>query len=192
MEYLHRVTSRWKEEVQTGRLDRWDSWDDFILHVLKTVEYSLLVTNFKHQECQKILQLALEGRLNALGVFRNMNQVIVHAQLCFQGLGIPSLYISQGIAHIEALLNAPPLEGMTGRLFTCSVEDLKLEVGLLGYFLQHNYKYFKWVTSQCWWMSTWEFVCTGWIQVKDVLQDLPLSQINDEHLCFFRQPPWWT
>ncbi len=111
-----------------------------------------------------------------------MNRTIVHAPLHFQGLGIPSVYISQGIAHIKALLDAPPLKGITGSLLTCLVEDLKLEIGLSRHFLQRDYKCFKQAMTQFWWMCTWEFPHTGCIWIEDPLQDLPLCRINDVHL----------
>ncbi len=57
-----------------------------------------------------------------------MNRTIVHAPIHFQGLGIPSLYVPQSIAHIKALLDDPPLEDITGSLLTCWTENLKLEM----------------------------------------------------------------
>ncbi len=61
-----------------------------------------------------------------------MNRTIIYAPIHFQGLCIPSRYVFQGIAHSEALLDDPPLEGITGSLLTCLAEDFKLEIGLLG------------------------------------------------------------
>ncbi len=100
-----------------------------------------------------------------------MNWTIVHAPICFQGLGIPSLYVFQGIAHIKVLLDAPPLEGITGSLLTCSAEDLKLEICLPGFFLKRYFKCFQHATMPCWWTSSWEFAHTGQIQIEDPLQD---------------------
>ncbi len=111
-----------------------------------------------------------------------MNQVIVYAPLHFQGLGFPSQYVSQGIAHIGALLDAPPQEGIPGSLLTCLAEDLKWEIGPPGYFLQQDYRRFEKATAQCWRMSTWEFIHIGQIQIKNPLPDLPLGRINNEHL----------
>ncbi len=47
-----------------------------------------------------------------------MDQDIVHGPLKFQGLGMPSLYTSQGIAHAEALVDAPVAAGIAGSLLT--------------------------------------------------------------------------
>ncbi len=70
--------------------------------------------------------------------------------LCkYQGLGIPSLYISQGISHIKALINAPPAEGIVGSLLKCSAEGLKLKIGLPGNFLQHEYKWLQPAVTEC-------------------------------------------
>ncbi len=57
----------------------------------------------------------------------------------FQGLRIPSLYLSQGITHLITLVNIFPIEGITGKLLICSAEDLKIEVGLPGPLLTHDF-----------------------------------------------------
>ncbi len=72
----------------------------------------------------------LEGGLLAAGICRNMHWEIVHWPLHYQGLGIPSLYTTKGISHLEALLDAPPAEGITGKLLMCLAEDIKVEIGL--------------------------------------------------------------
>ncbi len=149
---------------------------------IKTLEYLLPVTTLTHHKCWQIIQPALEGGLPASGICKNMNRAIVHIPLHFQVLGIPSLYISQGIVHIEALLNAQPLEGTMGSLLMCSAENLKMEIRLLGHFLQQYYKWLEKATTQCWWTSTWGFVHTDWIQIEDSLPDLPLRRMNDKHL----------
>ncbi len=144
------------------------------------LEYPLLVTTFSSEDCRGILQPALEVGLPTSGICQNMNRAIVHAPLCFQGLGIPSLYVSQGISHIEALLNEPPLEA--GSLLIFSAEDLKLEVGLPGHLLQQDYKRFQRAITPCWWMSTWEFAHIGQIWLEDNLLDLPLQRIHDQYI----------
>ncbi len=74
-----------------------------------------------------------------MGIYRKIHQEIVHGPLKYQGLGIPSLYMMQEITHVEALLDIPPIEGIMGKVLTCLVEDLKVEVGLPGMFLQHDF-----------------------------------------------------
>ncbi len=49
---------------------------------------------------------------------------------------MPSLYMTQGIAYIEVLIDVTPLESIMGEPLTCSAKDSKLEIGLLGPLLQ--------------------------------------------------------
>ncbi len=101
-----------------------------------------------------------------------MHQDIVHTPIRFQGVGILSLYLSQGIAHVEALLGTTPLEGITGSLLSCSAEDLKLEMGLQGYLLQQDFKCLGKAMTQCCLTNIWEFMHTGKISINHPLQDL--------------------
>ncbi len=83
---------------------------------------------FSYNEYQAIFHLILEGGLQAVNICQSMHWEIVHRPLKYQGLGIPSLYMMQGITHVEALLDAQPAKEIMGKLLICSVEDLKVKV----------------------------------------------------------------
>ncbi len=68
-----------------------------------------------------------------------MHHAIVHTPLKFQGLGIPSLYMTQGIIQLEALIDTLITKENMSSLIQCSAEDLKIEVGLPGHLLQQDY-----------------------------------------------------
>ncbi len=65
-----------------------------------------------------------------MGIIWNIYQEVLHGPFKYQGLGIPSLYTSQDISHVEGLLDTSPQDGITGMLLLCLAEDLKLEIGL--------------------------------------------------------------
>ncbi len=96
-----------------GDLDLQDALDDRTLQVMKKLDYSLPMTTFSQTECRQILQLALKGGSLASDICRNMPRDTMHAALCCQGLGIPSLYVIQGISHIKALIDTTPTNSIT-------------------------------------------------------------------------------
>ncbi len=100
----------------------------------KNIGISLSGHYLYSMKCQKTLHQVLEGGLSALGTFCHMHWDIVHTLLEFQRLAIASLYTTHGISHMEALVDPPPMERIMWSLVTYSVEDLKLEIGLLGPF----------------------------------------------------------
>jgi hypothetical protein len=54
-----------------------------------------------------------------------------------QGLGISNLYITQGIAHVERLIQYGADEGhITGQLVRASLERARVEVGMPGFLLR--------------------------------------------------------
>jgi len=56
-------------------------------------------------------------------VARRFPRVLVHGPLRYQGLGIPDLFVSQGIVHIEKMImfGTSP-ESFTGKLLRASME----------------------------------------------------------------------
>ncbi len=62
------------------------------------------------------------------------------------------------------------------------MEDLRIEVGLPGELLQHDYKGFQEATIPCWGMGTWEFTHTGRIWIEGTLPDLLLQRMHNVHI----------
>ncbi len=75
---------------------------------------------------------------------------------------------------MEALLDAPPQDGITGKLLLCSAEDLKLEIGFPGMFLQHYFGRLNSVVTACWLSNTWEFLHVEKVSIKESLPNPPL------------------
>ncbi len=105
--HLTNVAKKWHDEICTGKLDCINAWNDLNDRVLKIPEYPLPVTTCICDEFRATFFPVLEGGHPVAGICRNMHQEIVHGQLKYQGLGISSLYTTQGTSHVEALLDAP-------------------------------------------------------------------------------------
>ncbi len=98
---------------------------DLTTRVIKKLEYSLAVTTFSSKECRLTLRHVLDAGLLATGICHFLYRAIMHGLLKYQGLGIPSLCTTQGITHVEALLDAIPMEGITGKLLVYLEEDFE-------------------------------------------------------------------
>ena len=72
--------------------------------VMKTMEYPLLALTLSEAECNKIMAPILSGGLPNMGIGRNMAISLVYAPLKTQGLNLNTLYTTQGLVQIRALL----------------------------------------------------------------------------------------
>ncbi len=64
------------------------------------------------------------------------------------------------------------MEGIKGKLFICSAEDLKIKVGSPCPLLKHDFSRLQKAVTPCWLMSTWKFIYKGKIKVEDDLMDI--------------------
>jgi hypothetical protein len=79
------------------------------------------------------------GRVTVFGNSAHIPEVLAYGPVQYQGLGIPNLYKSQGISHIERILKFSHIhEDITGQLIRASAEQLKLEIGCIGPTLYHS------------------------------------------------------
>jgi hypothetical protein len=107
----------------------------------------------------------------------------VYGPIEYQGLGIPDLYTSQGISHIERILKYSHLDDdITGQLTGASVEQLKLEIGCNGPTLSLPYEDFTKLATNCWIRQTWQFMDAHQIRIEFTSPDFLLSRANDQLL----------
>ena len=103
-EYLQSVAKEWGEWTRTGHLPKWLAWQSLLMTIMKKLEYPLPAMVFTEKQCAAILWPLLTPALQAMGIQGNFPRDLVHGPVKYQGLGIPNLYVSQGIAHIDWIL----------------------------------------------------------------------------------------
>jgi hypothetical protein len=113
------------------------------------------------------------------GVCRTIPKVIVYAPLQYQGLNVPDIYVKQGFSKLVRLLKfGRPSHAITLNLLRHSGEAMKMEFGLNGYLLQHNFHNYQGIITPSWMKEVWRFVSEHDICVED---DLPGFTIRRQH-----------
>jgi hypothetical protein len=126
--------------------------------------------------------ISLAG-LPCSGIARTFPRALVYGLIEYQGLGIPNLYINQGLSHIERILKYSHLDDdIPGQLIRASVEQLKLEIGCNGLTLSLPYVHFSKLATKCWIRQTWQFMNTYQIRIEDTSPDISLGRANDQLL----------
>lgn len=93
----------------------------------------------------------------------------------FQGLGVPDLFVSQGIAHIEFILRySHHPTHLTGQLIRASMEQLKLESGCNSPVFALPYKKFGHYVTSCWLSHLWEFLSLTGGSMEDDTENVKL------------------
>jgi hypothetical protein len=97
-------------------------------------------------------------------------------------LGIPNLYITQGLSHIERILRYSHLDDITEQLIWASVEQLKLEIGCNRPTLSLPYAKFSKLATNSWIRLTWQFMDAYQIRIEDTSPDFLMSRANNQPL----------
>jgi hypothetical protein len=98
------VANTWKEHIRAGHLPRKLDWESMTTKILRTIHYPLPATTLSPKQCDAIMTPILQAGLPCSGIVRTIPRVPVYGPIEYQGLGIPDLYTSQGISHIERIL----------------------------------------------------------------------------------------
>ena len=134
MEALLAKVLRWADRIRSGRLTHHEAWFSLILCMMKTLEYPLMATSLSKSQCDTIMKPILDAGLSALGFNCKMTRAVVYGPRRFQGVGIPNLWILQGILKLRLALAHGDAPTITG----CSLRSVlalhTIELGLPGPF----------------------------------------------------------
>jgi hypothetical protein len=180
--YLRQSLEQWADQIRTSGLDHITKWLNFTTTIMRKLAYPLPATTFTRHDCDEILR-PLRSCLSALGFNRNYPTVLLHAPLSQLGLDIPDLYVSQGIEHVNMLLELGHLSNnITGSLLRGAIEQTKLEVGLGGSLFRQDLHQLRSVVTQSWIRSTWLFLQEYNLIVDEGTENLQLQRTEDSFL----------
>ena len=103
-EHLMKKATEYGERIQTCYTYRHEAWLGLTTMALKSIEYSLPATTFTEQECDKIMWQLLKHFLPKSGINRYIKRDVLYAPITLQGLGLKNLYITQGLSHINDIV----------------------------------------------------------------------------------------
>ena len=92
----------------------------------------------------------LDAGLKALGLSQKMNRDVVYGPKRYQGVGIPDLWLIQGILKLWIAIAHGDAATITGSSLRAVLALHTVELGLPGNFLLHNYTTFQHLTTHSW------------------------------------------
>jgi hypothetical protein len=134
--------------------------------------YPLPVTTLRQAQCQKLSSELIGAALPQVGVISTFPRALAHAPRKFFGLNIPDFYIKQGVAHVEKLVKlSKSTKHPTACLLQHSAEAMWVTLGCNGKLFQIPWQVLV-LLEDSWLKSTWDFVHTYGISIKDDIPEL--------------------
>jgi Reverse transcriptase (RNA-dependent DNA polymerase) len=181
--YLRQCTTTWADQIRTGKLPRRLTWQALLSTIMRTLAYPLPITTFSRKECDWIMAPVLRVALSHSGVCNNLPRAIVYAPLKYQGLGIPDIYIEQGLMKLMRLIKfGRKSRHLTSSLIRHNCEAMKMEMGMNGYLFHHDPTIWDPIVTATWLKWTWKFAAQHRIHLRDDLPDFPIKREHDEIL----------
>ena len=172
---------KYGELVRSNHLQRHEAWLGLTTMALKSIEYCLPATTLTKAECREVMWILIKAFLPAAGINRNMKSTVIHAPPAMQGLGLQDIYLTQGINHINDIVEHTWKKGITGQFITASMEFLRLELGVNIDILNSSYdKYKSLVLTSSWITNSWEFASQCGISVGVNVARVEEARYNDK------------
>jgi hypothetical protein len=144
----------------------------------------MAVTTMKEQEWNHIMVPILKAGLPRLGIERNFPRDILLGPKCLQGFGILHPWYHQEIVHLLVCLEQTTIGGITGHQISATMEQMRLEVGLPGWFTDHDFDIWEATLTNSWIKTVWKFAHRFKLAIQDSKTKLSLHRSND---CFLME-----
>ena len=147
------------EIIRSSNVMQHEAWIGLTCMAIKKLEYVLPATTLSEEECYKITRPLIDSFLPKAGINRNIRYDVLFGSVQARGLGLKSLFLTQGIAHISELLENVWKDSVTGHFMITSLEYLRLELGTNAHILHSSYEQHKHlILTPSWITNTWEFM----------------------------------
>ena len=168
------------ELIRTKHVYRHEAWLALTTMAIKSIEYCLPATTLSYEECKEIMWIMIKDFLPKSGVNRYIKRDVLYALTGSQGLGLKDIYLTQGISHVNEIIEHVWKKSITGQFICTSLEYLRLELGCNCDILSsdHN-KYKSLILTHSWLEHTWAFMTEQSISIDITTPTIPTVRDKD-------------
>ena len=178
--YMKDKAVRLGEFIRTGHVQKHEAWIAMTAMALKSIEYPLPALNLSEETMISIMWPILKNFLPKSGLNRYIKRSVLYGSATRQGLGLKNPFLTQGIQHVNDLIENLWKETITGHLMKSNLEQLRIEIGSNVDIFMTNIKEFQpLLLTNSWMRATWEFCSEHGITLDDKTIKIPLWREND-------------
>ena len=148
--HLEDKTRDWDDQMKSAFLYRFEAILSIMTTISRTWSYPLQVTTMAWEECERIIVIAYDVILSKMGINKKISKIFRFAPTSIGGLGLPHLYIMQGIAHILAILNHCNRDTQIGHMLVAQLELACIEVGTGQHLFELPFQPYSALLTHCW------------------------------------------
>jgi hypothetical protein len=182
MQELLKKAQRWSDVVRSGRLTRTEAWFSLMHCMMKTLEYLLMATSLSHDQCNTIMWPLLNAGLPAIGINSHLTRMVVHGPRRLQGLGIPDLWVLQGIIKLWLTITHGDASTITGCSLQAALSLHTIELELPGHMFKQDYDKVGHRATPSWLTQVWIFCPASNLQLIPLTPTIPLNRENDAYI----------
>ncbi len=170
----------WASRVNTGHINKSDAWFYFQTTIKKSLEFPLTATTMSPEDCRRIEAPALGAALHAAGLPNNMPREIIYGPEKFLGLAHGSLFHTQGLRRIQAIMDHGLSQTTTGKQIRACIERHKLEVGCSGPLFSTDFQSHGSTTTKTTWIfHAWKYMWDNKMTLAESTPHLLPQRDND-------------
>ena len=182
---LIQSASIYGQRLRSSYLTQQAAWLGFNSMIWPSLRYCLPATTFTPQESRHILTPLYKHLLPKLGCVSTIPLQFRYAPPSMFGLGLPDVYVEQGIAQLKFFTAHRYGNTSAGRLLDISLAQLQLEVGCEKEVLTTPFSGYGHLATKSWLASLWQFISTYSIDLRlsDAISNRPrAARENDTFL----------
>jgi hypothetical protein len=129
-DHLLALTESWRDKVRAIHLRKLDVWQALHSTIWMSLKYPLPETTLSESQFNKITTPALMAGITNSHICRNFPRVLIHAPPTSIRAGIPDIFTTQNLEHIDIMITHGRSQSLTCQLLRATFEAFVLECGI--------------------------------------------------------------
>jgi hypothetical protein len=147
------------------------------------LRYCLPATCIPKKKAEKLDTMIKVALLPAMGINRNFPKKLIYGAVARGGLGLPTVYHSQGIAGVVQVKRfLGDNTSMTGRLLTACAEAIQVEIGSERWFFETDFAKYGPLASESKLKEVWRFCKEAGVDIRIQKPGLSIRRRGDRFI----------
>ena len=97
---MKKKVRQWCDNIKCGHIPHREAWQCVTSTIMKTLMYPLPTLTLTQEECTSLIAPVHSVGLNASHICQKVPKKLVYGDSQALGLGLPDLFVEQGLAHV--------------------------------------------------------------------------------------------
>ena len=169
----------WNNKIAKSKMLPIHNLQALMNRIYKTLTYPLPALTLDYETYHKLSNKLTTTSIPKCNISSKFPRDFRYLPRKYHGLSLPDLYLVQNLAQLRELITHNGHEGVLGKQINLALENIQVELGLNGLFLNYPHSTYGHLVPSSWMTSIWQFMSRYNLHIRGWAHNINPLRVND-------------